>query len=102
MSAHPIHRLMLGCKRAFDLVAASVLLVVLTPLMIAIAIAIIIASPGTPMFVQLRAGRFGHPFRIYKFRSMVPRAEDGGPVLSMGDSRVTRVGRFLRRTSLDE
>ena len=102
MTADPTRRLMLGCKRAFDLVAASVLVVVLAPVMIAIAIAVVIGSPGPPVFVQSRAGRYGHPFRIYKFRSMVPRAEDGGPVLSMGDSRVTPVGRFLRRTSLDE
>ena len=95
-------RLMLGCKRAFDLVVAAILAVVTAPLMIAIAIAIAIGSPGAPVFVQTRAGKHGDPFRIYKFRSMVPRAEDGGPVLSMKDARVTRLGRFLRRTSLDE
>jgi lipopolysaccharide/colanic/teichoic acid biosynthesis glycosyltransferase len=102
MTGGPSRDVMLACKRVFDVVATSILLVLTSPLMIAIAIAIVVDSPGTPLFVQTRAGRFGRPFRIYKFRSMVPRAEDDGPVLTMKDRRVTRVGRFLRRTSLDE
>jgi lipopolysaccharide/colanic/teichoic acid biosynthesis glycosyltransferase len=93
---------MLGCKRAFDLVGATLLVVIAAPFMVAITLAIVIGSPGKPIFVQMRAGRNGRPFRIYKFRSMVPRAEDGGPVLSMKDARVTHLGRFLRKTSLDE
>jgi lipopolysaccharide/colanic/teichoic acid biosynthesis glycosyltransferase len=95
-------RFLLGCKRALDVTAAAILLVITAPIMIAVAIAIMITSPGTPMFVQTRAGRHGRPFRIYKFRTMVLNAEDGGPVLSMQDGRITALGRFLRRTSLDE
>jgi lipopolysaccharide/colanic/teichoic acid biosynthesis glycosyltransferase len=102
MRAGRRRRIMLGCKRALDLTTAALLLIVTGPIMIAIAIAIMIASPGPPLFVQTRAGRHGRPFRIFKFRTMVPDADRGGPVLSMEDSRITRVGRFLRRTSLDE
>ncbi len=101
-------------KRALDLAIASVVLVLCSPLMLAIAIAIRIDSPGPAIFKQQRVGENGRLFWIYKFRSMYVDAErrlheviqrdEEGRILykRRDDPRVTRVGRFLRRTSLDE
>ena len=102
-------------KRALDIVVASAALVLLAPLMLLIAIAIKLDSPGPVLFRQVRIGRGGKPFWFIKFRSMVKNAEQikrdlmpknearGGPVFKMrNDPRVTRVGRLLRRYSLDE
>lgn len=89
-------------KRLFDLVLALALVVVLSPVMLVAAIAIPLESPGGPLFKQERVGKGGRPFTIYKFRSM-RRDASAGPVLTQeGDARITRVGRFLRRTSIDE
>lgn len=95
-------RMRLAVKRVTDIVGGAVLLTLLSPLLALAALAIIIESPGSPIFTQVRAGLRGVPFRIYKFRSMVPGAELDGPVLSQRDVRITRVGRVLRRTSIDE
>lgn len=102
-------------KRALDIVVASIALVLLAPLMLLIAIAIKLDSPGPVLFRQVRVGKGGKLFWFIKFRSMVKNAEQikrelipknevrGGPVFKMrNDPRVTRVGRFLRRYSLDE
>lgn len=91
-------------KRGFDVVASAVALILLLPLFLCIAIAIKLDSPGPVMFRQARVGLHGKPFMIYKFRSMVVGAEKMGTGLFNyeGDPRVTRVGRFLRDTSLDE
>jgi len=101
-------------KRAFDLVAASFGLLAIAPLMIAIAIAIKLDSRGPVFFRQLRVGRHGRRFYMLKFRTMVPNAEDlkdglrdrneakEGLFKIAQDPRVTRVGRWLRRTALDE
>ncbi len=101
-------------KRGVDLIGATVGLLVLWPLMVLIACAIKLDSSGPVLFIQERAGQAGKPFRIYKFRSMVCHADqmvDGlvdiealrSPAFKIkGDPRVTHVGRFLRRTSLDE
>ncbi|MCS6949198.1 MAG: exopolysaccharide biosynthesis polyprenyl glycosylphosphotransferase [Armatimonadota bacterium] len=102
-------------KRLLDVVVASVALVLFAPLMLLIAIAIKLDSPGPVLFKQTRIGKGGKPFCFIKFRSMVRNAEQmkrdllprnevrGGPVFKMrNDPRVTRVGRFLRRYSLDE
>jgi lipopolysaccharide/colanic/teichoic acid biosynthesis glycosyltransferase len=100
-------------KRAFDILAAAGGLVLLAPLLAAIAVAVWLSSPGPPLFRQLRAGRFGRPFRMWKFRTMAVGAEavrlellaqsrDPDWLSLDHDPRVTRVGRFLRRTSLDE
>ena len=100
-------------KRAFDVVMAALGLVVLAPVLVVIALAVWLSSPGPPLFRQLRAGRFGEPFRMWKFRTMTVGAESARPELLAqsrdpdwlsleNDPRVTRVGRFLRRTSLDE
>jgi exopolysaccharide biosynthesis polyprenyl glycosylphosphotransferase len=101
-------------KRALDVVASAFALVVLSPLLLGIALAIRIDSCGPVMFTQRRAGQGGQPFRMYKFRTMVAEAEEllrdlvsfddlKEPMFKLrNDPRVTRVGGFLRRTSLDE
>lgn len=90
-------------KRLFDIVAGSLALVALSPLMLLTALAIVIGSRGGALFLQQRAGRGGRPFAIYKFRTMVPGAEGKGPLLAVRDDpRVTAIGKFLRRWSLDE
>ncbi len=88
-------------KRAVDFLGAIALLVALGPIMAIVAIAVRLDSPGPALYLQDRVGRGGTLFKIYKFRSM--RAGGTGPVLTqVGDPRITRVGRFIRRTSLDE
>lgn len=90
-------------KRLIDVLGALALLIVLGPVMILAAIAIPLDSPGSPLFTQERVGKGGRRFRIYKFRSMRQDAPSSGPVLTqVGDPRITRLGRFLRRTSIDE
>jgi lipopolysaccharide/colanic/teichoic acid biosynthesis glycosyltransferase len=90
-------------KRAFDLLGAALGLLLLSPLMLAIALAIKLDSRGPVFFRQQRVGRHGKLFRIHKFRSMVADAPQRGPALTVGDDpRITRVGRWLRRTRLDE
>jgi exopolysaccharide biosynthesis polyprenyl glycosylphosphotransferase len=92
-------------KRIIDVILASVGIALSAPLALLIAFAIKISAPGSPvLYSQVRSGQFGIPFRIFKFRTMVPGAErETGPVWSLsGDPRVTRIGRFLRRFRLDE
>ncbi|HXW54720.1 MAG TPA: sugar transferase [Candidatus Cybelea sp.] len=91
-------------KRLFDAVVAGVSLVICIPLFAVIAAAICIDSPGKPIFVQDRVGRNGNRFRMLKFRTMIRNAErvGSGFYVSRSDPRITRVGRFLRRLSLDE
>lgn len=90
-------------KRAGDMVLAVVVLLVLWPVMVACAIAVMVTSPGGALFRQERVGRGGRPFTILKFRSMRADAPATGPhFTAAGDPRITRVGAFLRRTSLDE
>jgi lipopolysaccharide/colanic/teichoic acid biosynthesis glycosyltransferase len=90
-------------KRAVDLIFAAVGLIVLAPLMGGIALVIKLCDWGTVFFAQERVGQFGVPFRMYKFRTMVANAERLGIPLTTGnDPRITRVGRWLRRTKLDE
>ncbi len=87
----------------FDLLGASLALLLLSPLMLAIAAAIKLDSRGPVFFRQQRVGRHGVPFRIHKFRTMVADAPQRGPALTVGDdARITRTGRWLRRTRLDE
>ena len=94
-------------KRTLDIVGASVLLIALAPLLALIAIAIKLDSRGPVLFTQPRSGRGGRFFKLYKFRSMhvgatVEVRADGAIVKSREDDRITRVGRFIRRFSLDE
>jgi exopolysaccharide biosynthesis polyprenyl glycosylphosphotransferase len=101
-------------KHVMDLAGSFVLLILLSPLFLLIAIAIKIASPGPVFFCQQRSGQNGAPFTLYKFRTMITNAEQfkheleamnemSGPVFKVtNDPRITRVGRWLRRYSLDE
>ncbi len=101
-------------KRAVDIVGAVTGLILLSPLLAATALAVRLSSPGPALFVQWRNGLGGKHFRMYKFRTMVAgaerqqvallaRNEQQGPVFKIQDDpRITRVGRFLRKTSIDE
>ena len=91
-------------KRLFDIVVASAALLFFAPLLIVVAIAIKITSPGPVLFHQYRYGYRNRSFKIYKFRSMRTDACDARGVKQtvQGDARVTRVGKILRKTSLDE
>jgi exopolysaccharide biosynthesis polyprenyl glycosylphosphotransferase len=111
----PLTRTARVAKRALDVTIAGLGLLLAAPLLIAIAIAIKLDSPGPALFRQPRAGRGGRIFNLFKFRSMYVGADDVKPLLEGSndlqdgvmfkiheDPRVTRVGRFLRRSSLDE
>lgn len=90
-------------KRCFDFILSFLGLVVLSPLLAAIAAAIKLNSPGPVLYRGERVGRYGKPFRIYKFRTMVVNAEAiGGSSTADDDCRITRVGALLRRYKLDE
>lgn len=109
------HRAYWCVRRAQDIFFSLLALIALSPLMLLTCIAVWIDSPGaSPVFSQLRVGRNGKLFRLYKFRSMCPNAESklndllqdnemDGPVFKMKDDpRITRVGHFIRKTSIDE
>ena len=90
-------------KRCFDLFASLVLLVLLSPLFLILAIAIKADSPGRVFYRQERVTQYGRRFYIHKFRTMVSDADKRGSLVTVaGDSRVTRVGRYIRRLRLDE
>lgn len=90
-------------KRLLDLAFAAAGLLLLAPLMLGIAVCVRLDSPGPVFFRQVRIGRGGVPFRIHKFRTMRADAASSGPALTVGaDPRITRIGRLLRRTKLDE
>ena len=107
----PVSRVL---KRGFDVVLAGTLLILSAPLFAAVALAIKLDTPGPVMFRQFRSGQHRQPFRMYKFRTMEEDAEQqraalaefnevDGPIFKMkSDPRVTRVGHWLRQTSLDE
>jgi Undecaprenyl-phosphate glucose phosphotransferase len=104
LAASPLpHHAMLK-KDMFDRVFAAAALMLLTPLLIAIALAVKCTSRGPALFTQKRKGADGRVFKIYKFRTMRLHSEEKGVVkqATRNDSRITRVGAFLRRTSLDE
>jgi lipopolysaccharide/colanic/teichoic acid biosynthesis glycosyltransferase len=90
-------------KRAFDIVAATAALFILSPLLGLAALLIKLDSPGPVFFKQERIGRSFRPFWIYKFRTMVRDASTRGGLITVGeDRRITRVGRILRKTKVDE
>ncbi len=102
-------------KRLMDIVGSAVGMVLLSPVFVGIALAVKLTSPGPVIFRQVRVGRYGRHFQFYKFRSMYMDAEsrkadlmnknesaDGVIFKMKDDPRITKVGRFLRRTSLDE
>ncbi|WP_374491697.1 sugar transferase [Brachymonas sp.] len=91
----------LALKRAFDLAASGIGLLLLSPLLLALAAWIRLDSPGPVFFRQERIGLRGRPFRIYKFRSM--RVDHSGPQITVGaDDRITRSGHIIRAYKLDE
>ena len=90
-------------KRVFDIFVSLILLILLSPVFLILAIAIKIESRGPVFFRQVRVTQYGKTFRIFKFRTMVANAEAiGAQVTSKGDSRITRVGKFIRKCRLDE
>jgi lipopolysaccharide/colanic/teichoic acid biosynthesis glycosyltransferase len=90
-------------KRLLDVALAATGLVVCGPLLVALAAAVRLESPGPALFFQTRVGRHRRPIRVAKLRTMVADAERAGPAVTAGgDPRVTRVGAMLRRTKLDE
>lgn len=90
-------------KRLLDILLSLVAIVIFLPVFLVLAVIIKSTSTGPVIYKQERVGRFGQPFYIYKLRSMVRNAENGRPELSTeNDSRITRIGRFLRKTHLDE
>ena len=112
-------KMTVGCsyaaKRAIDIFGSLVGLLLLSPVFAAIAMAVKLTSPGPVFFTQVRVGRYGRHFKFYKFRSMYVDAEarkaelmskneskDGVIFKMKDDPRITKVGKFLRRTSLDE
>ncbi len=108
----PVSGWHMALKRALDVVGASALLLITSPIMLLSALAIRIEDGGKALFTQTRVGKGGFPFTIYKFRTMVNNAEElqidltndhEGPVFKMtGDPRITKVGNLLRKTSMDE
>jgi lipopolysaccharide/colanic/teichoic acid biosynthesis glycosyltransferase len=91
-------------RRALDVVVAAVALALASPLLLAAIVAIRLESRGHPIYRQRRVGLDGREFDVLKLRTMVDGAEliGAGLAVNVGDARITRVGRFLRRTSLDE
>ena len=90
-------------QRVFDLCIAWLGLIVLGPFFVVVAVLIKIDSPGSVFYRGQRVGRHGQPFSILKFRTMAHNAAQLGPgITTSGDSRITRVGRWLRRTKIDE
>ena len=91
------------CKRIFDIVVSAILLLILSPVFLILAIAIKIDSPGPVFYRQVRVTQFGKRFRIFKFRSMVNNADKIGAQVTVGnDSRITRMGKLIRKCRLDE
>jgi len=114
LSVTPESQLRLLAKRTFDILLSAIALVLLSPLMLVVALLIKLTSPGPVLYRQVRSGLGGRLFTLYKFRTMVQNAEEErpalsafnelrGPVFKMSrDPRVTSVGRWLRRFSIDE
>lgn len=97
------HRAADTLKRSLDVVLSCVLLAAAVLMLVPVCMAIMLDSPGSPLYRQWRSGKDGRPFRILKLRTMVPGADRKGPALTQeADSRITRVGSPLRRWSLDE
>lgn len=90
-------------KRMFDIFMAAIGLIILSPLFIIAAISVKLSSPGPVFYVQNRVGQHARLFHLYKFRSMVDRAENMGTSVTTGDDpRITKIGKLLRKTKMDE
>ena len=97
------HKISLFLKRAFDVVVSFIMLVIFAIPILFISILIVIDSPGGVFYRQTRITTYGKEFRIHKFRTMVVNADKIGSLVTVGqDSRITRVGSFLRKYRLDE
>ncbi len=93
----------LAAKRALDVAAAFLILLVLSPVLLLLAVAVKLDSPGPVFYRQIRVGRYNRDFKIYKFRTMVRDADRIGPAVTVGeDPRITRVGRLIRKCRMDE
>ena len=91
----------MACKRAFDIVCSFLGLAILSPLLLIVSVLVAVPASGGVFFRQVRIGKDGKPFRIFKFRSM--RKDNAGLKITTGnDSRITPVGRFLRKSKVDE
>ncbi|OLO03412.1 undecaprenyl-phosphate glucose phosphotransferase [Salinicola socius] len=104
LSVSPISGSALWAKRLEDIIIGGLILLLIAPVCAACAVAVKLSSPGPVLFKQLRTGANGHDVQVYKFRSMKIHQEKSGHVsqATRRDPRITRVGAFLRRTSLDE
>lgn len=90
-------------KRLFDIVVSALMLIIISPVFLILAIAIKLDSPGPVFYRQERVTQYGKTFRIFKFRTMVSNADKIGTQVTVGnDSRITRVGRLIRKCRLDE
>ncbi|TDL61512.1 sugar transferase [Rhodococcus qingshengii] len=89
-------------KRLLDIVLSLIGLTILSPILLVVAISIKLESKGPVIFQQERIGLYGKVFKIYKFRSMCVGAEKSGVYETKGDARVTKIGKFIRKTSIDE
>lgn len=95
--------LSLKVKRGIDIAGSSILVVILSPIMLGLSVAIKADSPGPIFFRQERITQYGRTYRIFKFRTMVADADKKGPaVTTSGDNRITRMGKLLRKCRLDE
>ena len=96
-------KIQLVMKRLFDVVIAIILLIVLAPVFIVISVLIIIDSKWPVLFKQTRVTQYGKKFEIYKFRTMINNADKiGTQITTKNDTRITRIGKFLRKLRLDE
>lgn len=102
LNAPPVSGITGLLKASFDRVFAAAVLIGLSPALLTIAVMVKCSSRGPVLFRQQRLGIDGHPFHVYKFRTMRLHADTGVTQATRGDPRVTRIGAFLRRTSLDE
>ena len=90
-------------KRLFDIVASTIGIIVLSPIILAVVVLIKFGSSGPVLYVSYRIGKKGKPFKIYKFRTMVINADKiGGPSTASDDPRLTKIGLFLKKYQLDE
>ena len=101
--AGPCDPITLFLKRTIDILLSIFLILLLWPLILTVAVVIKLSGPGPVFYRGIRTGLSGKPFRIFKFRTMVQNAEKlGGPTTGTNDKRVTKIGRLLRKTKLDE
>tara|TARA_B100001287_G_C22685814_1_gene533508 strand:+ start:1805 stop:2389 length:585 start_codon:yes stop_codon:yes gene_type:complete len=89
-------------KRIFDLFFSSLFLIILFPIFLLISLIVKLSSKGPVFFIQKRIGRYGQHFNMIKFRSMLNKLEDKNSVTCIGDYRITKFGKFLRKYKLDE